>query len=398
MTQPDQAPSSELRRRKTRSACDRCHRQKLRCVKTKGRPGCKRCADLDAECRYSPRDRKGRGTSRAAVPAPAILAPATQQDTALDIPELAGHDWFGAGTGLFDAQCDLDGASPFWPGYIAGTTDPAPGEEVTVHLPFSEDGHMAREAADPYAPVFPSIHEQTNPAEEATHPPETPFTFASTAARLNCLNMALNDCASRLSFGKPRAPDPGTRQAAMIALDEIFRATNDFISVTRALPRRGAPVSASASASASSLRRIDTPADEGPDDATLFLLLSCHCRLVEVYESIITAVRKCAGGSPPPLPASGSLVLPRLHVGGCALPARRVDFRGPGLPRATAAMYMVLVVTVMSELWAQVAGALREGIGLGGGVRVGMADSAWDVALRRTDRVSRTIETVQHLL
>lgn len=41
--------------RKTRSACNRCHSQKLRCAKQIGQSSCERCLKLRRSCRFGPR-------------------------------------------------------------------------------------------------------------------------------------------------------------------------------------------------------------------------------------------------------------------------------------------------------------------------------------------------------
>lgn len=41
--------------KKTRSACTRCHSQKLRCVRQKGQTRCDRCLKLKTTCRFDPR-------------------------------------------------------------------------------------------------------------------------------------------------------------------------------------------------------------------------------------------------------------------------------------------------------------------------------------------------------
>lgn len=41
--------------RKTRSACNRCHSQKLKCVKASGQLSCERCLRLKTGCRFGPR-------------------------------------------------------------------------------------------------------------------------------------------------------------------------------------------------------------------------------------------------------------------------------------------------------------------------------------------------------
>jgi hypothetical protein len=40
---------------KNRSACDRCHSQKLRCIRKTGQVTCERCLKLKTICRFSPR-------------------------------------------------------------------------------------------------------------------------------------------------------------------------------------------------------------------------------------------------------------------------------------------------------------------------------------------------------
>jgi hypothetical protein len=41
--------------RKTRSACNRCHSQKLRCIKNISHVSCERCLKLKRSCKFSPR-------------------------------------------------------------------------------------------------------------------------------------------------------------------------------------------------------------------------------------------------------------------------------------------------------------------------------------------------------
>ena len=40
---------------KVRTACNRCHGQKLRCIKKPGQTKCERCRKLHTSCRFSPR-------------------------------------------------------------------------------------------------------------------------------------------------------------------------------------------------------------------------------------------------------------------------------------------------------------------------------------------------------
>ena len=52
---PDGGSNSQVLR-KTRSSCDRCHAQKLRCTREKGTDICHRCLRLQIPCRFSPRN------------------------------------------------------------------------------------------------------------------------------------------------------------------------------------------------------------------------------------------------------------------------------------------------------------------------------------------------------
>jgi hypothetical protein len=109
-----QSPRAELSRRKTRSACDRCHQQKLRCIQTKGKMGCERCVRLEMECRYSPRERRRkpvRTGSSAPRNLPPVIAPARSDSCGLQpsamvtIPEVVDEcDWLSfLGTGIGNA-------------------------------------------------------------------------------------------------------------------------------------------------------------------------------------------------------------------------------------------------------------------------------------------------------
>lgn len=54
---PGVSSSSESQNspRKIRSACDRCHGQKLRCIRKEGQVSCERCLKLHTTCRFGPR-------------------------------------------------------------------------------------------------------------------------------------------------------------------------------------------------------------------------------------------------------------------------------------------------------------------------------------------------------
>lgn len=90
---------------KPRSACNRCHRQKLRCIKVEGNNRCERCTNLKTECRYSPRERRAvqsrplRKDPDAWLKQPGLvpaIAPAMSdmQQVVTSVPDNAERDWF----------------------------------------------------------------------------------------------------------------------------------------------------------------------------------------------------------------------------------------------------------------------------------------------------------------
>lgn len=274
-------------------------------------------------------------------------------------------------------------------------------------------------------------------------------TFTSTTARLTSLNMALYECASKLSSIKPsqsvRDPcviDSNTRMAALFSLDEVFYVTSQFIDVMRDLllttdchetstlttatraitvspyllqgadsafqshlthPLLGFEPSLYAEASSSS----GTDSFSHLDEATMLLFLSCHCRLTEIYESIFEAIQRCIKSSPAAaFDSTAGVVLPQLHVGGfggVSSPALRVDFSGPRLTPATISMYMSLVTMMSAQLWAQMGEALRQRkvryeSSQAPMVHLGVTGVAWNMAMARIDNMSQTISSVQRLL
>ncbi|KAF2971680.1 hypothetical protein GQX73_g1868 [Xylaria multiplex] len=49
------------------------------------------------------------------------------------------------------------------------------------------------------------------------------------------------------------------------------------------------------------------------DEATLLLFLSCHCRLVEIYESLFQAIQRCIKGPHTTSHSPAGIILPQLQ-------------------------------------------------------------------------------------
>ncbi|KAI1752578.1 hypothetical protein F4782DRAFT_540249 [Xylaria castorea] len=459
-------------RSQTRSACNRCHQQKLRCIKTKEQTSCERCVRLKTECRYRPRrHRSARNGPSGPRPgtwvephslAP-VVVPAIPDMT--EVPKDIGcYDW------LSFLNMETNNAEEL--GYLH--SDPT--EPVNVHAL----DHHGREALD----IVP-IHQDTIGAIGSIPPLDSHSPYglhgfhsnpsrgsgrplASIVGRLTNLSMALYECAGKLpsikishaeSAGPVNVPcamnSSSRREGALLALDEVFRITNEFINVMKTPHSTPScletPILTTASMTSSFHHTQIGPTVNSPcvvpqllsdqqgfipeptiqpatagapheaeisssvqpfphlDEATMLLFLSCHCRLVEIYSSVFQAMRRCLEGSNATPHSRAGVILPQLQVGGSggiSSPALRVDFNnGPLLPPATVSMYMTLITTLSSQLWAQVADALRRGRRSydDSGYRphiphLGMAGPTWGIAMERTDNMERTIELVKRML
>jgi len=525
------------RRRKVRSACDRCHQQKVRCLKKSTEPNsCERCTKLKAECRFSPREPRKKKQLWDTKPRPGTLSPAL----AIPIAPAGSHEPSSSyeegeesGTMLTSGVVgfgydDWSSSSSFMPNVMGignprgpglgnpgsylnrrsefsiipdddGDDDPAGGDVQAMclswppnpflngPLPLTVDTHTPDAGAGAGADggigqqevysssIFPNVltlppnEPSLSVVSERDHFSASPSIISSgrhylqcypihyglggqltSAERLTNLHTALYECASKLpsiktsparSHTEPAAAFPANapclaggsnsnsnsnsnstkkRSAALLAIDEVFRVTKEFIDITRSdiFPAANRhhiqptfPYSPPSSSSSPS------PLSPHPDDATLFTFLSCHSRLVEIYEVIFGAIHRCIRGPHHHYSSSshsGGVILPQLQVGGsCSSgggigsPPLRVDFSGPRrLPPATIFMYMTIVITLSSELWMQVWEAMQAGkknhnsmsSQILPSVPPELTDPIWNIAITKTDAMAQTIKTVQHAL
>ncbi|KAJ2985249.1 hypothetical protein NUW58_g5636 [Xylaria curta] len=408
------SPQAEASRPKTRSACNRCHQQKLRCTKAKGQTSCERCIKIKIECRYSPRNARSKpqgatpGTTRRGL-APAIepARPDIQRSVSVALAaDGAQYDWLSfPDMGLDNAESlgylGYDSAFPIHYGdreaqYILPGCDNMLGDVQGNHSLDVFDSHAA-------------------PQEQLENPSAQPERLVgSTTGRLASLNVALYECASKLPSIKAyrtevvsttdisHALNSTTRVAALLVLDEVFCVTNNFISVINNLflipGCHEAPATLTTPASSSSAPGANTASQEcvapqllmrhrelvldpllqpaimgGPsepeippsatqpfpqlDEGTALLFLSCHYRLAEIYEVVFQAMQWCIDRSYAAPQSTAGTTLPQLHQvggsGGVSFPALRVDFNGPPLQPVTASMYLALMLTLSSQLVSQ---------------------------------------------
>lgn len=151
----------------------------------------------------------------------------------------------------------------------------------------------------------------------------------SAIRKLANLNVALYECATRLpsmaeagvsSAGIAGDGVRGSRKARLFALDDLFRLTTEFIDVLKCLSPLQCETSATLSSmdpkqpgaqSALSLvaysQQFSHPGLPGTrtgmeppfssfshvDEATMFMVVSCHCHLMEIYISIFQMMQAC---------------------------------------------------------------------------------------------------------
>ncbi|KAI1736491.1 hypothetical protein F4680DRAFT_451809 [Xylaria scruposa] len=353
MTQ-SQASVIPVARSQTRSACSRCHQQKLRCIRTKEQASCERCVRLKTECRYRSR---GRRSVRNGPPNPELgawvkmrsLAPAIVPALP-DISEVPNDiDWLSFLNTETNSEEELE--------YLGSGPVSAPQTNSSGEL-LSPNSCQSTQSTEPFNihtvdhhngdafGIIP-VHQDTTGVVGSIHSLDSHGLHSyhsnlsrgsgrlltSIFGRLTNLSMALYECAGKLpsikiahkeSTGPVNvncAMDSSRREGALLALDEVFRVTNEFINVMKD-PCSTQDQQGFISEPTLQLAHVEAP--HGPDissfsqldEATTLLFLSCHCRLVEIYSSVFQAMRQCLEGSNAAPRSRAGVILPQLQVGG----------------------------------------------------------------------------------
>ena len=213
---------------------------------------------------------------------------------------------------------------------------------------------------------------------------------------LGNLSIALYDCAAQLRFGLSENGQTGvqnveatfkatnSRQKRLFVIDEVFRLTTKFRNIVGSLTdtARNSSVISATDNSTSSITKTILPtsyneqiSDKGTnstissaggpfshvDEATMLMVMSCHCRLIDIYLSIFHMMQACIEYSlAPQLGDDWAVVLPQLQIGSQAAPPMQVD-ASSSLSHAKTSMYMLMITMFSSQLCAGVAGVM--GIG-----------------------------------
>jgi hypothetical protein len=307
----------------------------------------------------------------------------------------------------------------------------------------------------------PDIPEPRTTVEDHVNNDRLVTSPESAIRQLANINVALYECATKLpsmpeagvdSVGIGTSKVRRSQKETEFVIDEIFRLTAEFIDVIKSLS--GVECDTNTPSSSSSVGPSSTPrtfslfinrlklshTDQAAaqtrkerlslsfshvDEATMLMVMSCHSLLTETYLSIFYMMQACIQYSVVPQMDKGwVVVLPRIQVGSHASPPIQVDANS-SLSPGTTAMYMLMVAILSSQLCAQLvdvmgAGRWDRSSGRGGedihplhqppgtvdkdpidpvsGSKCTIADTMWDTAIERTNRLWQTIQDTKKLL
>lgn len=108
------------------------------------------------------------------------------------------------------------------------------------------------------------------------------------------------------------------------------------------------------------------------DEATVLLILSCYCRVVDVHISAFEKIQACLQSRTKwALDENSSVELPRLQIGSYRSPGVNADAKSTTavdktyfMPFSTAAMHMMMIAMVSEALHAQPREVMLPGLGL----------------------------------
>lgn len=283
----------------------------------------------------------------------------------------------------------------------------------------------------------------------------SPSSLARTLAELN---VKIYECAARFPSEKHNSsarskgfighPGPEAQKPIQFVFDELFSVTSAFTNILESLCTPGHGINTSSSVSSStSLGLPDwmTYRDYSPsysqepshadhhhsapmppalappsscslanvDEATMYMLTSCHCRLTEVYASVFEQIQACVKHSAiPQTDYRWTVVLPRLQVSSLALPPVQLDEKSRIDSRATLTMYIMMVTMLSSQLWEKMADVMRsagrhvlvdsEGTETPASAPASgissAAGPAWRSAMEKTRKLTEDIASVQGLM
>jgi hypothetical protein len=256
---------------------------------------------------------------------------------------------------------------------------------------------------------------------------------------LGHLSVALYECARNL----PSMPEVGvyppglsyispgekqsTRKVALFAIDELFQLTSKFVdtlkqlshseleandtllsTTPRSMPETVQPLLTYSPSSQSAPKTHALPGP-GPfshvDEATMLLVMSCHCRLVDTYISVLRMMQACIEHAiTPQMEEDAVILLPKLQIGSHESPAVEVNAK-KGLSPSASGMYMFMIIMVSTKLCEQMVELIGTGWGkegndkeMEGNTFLQSRRAMWDSMKGKTDGLAQDIDDMRRLL
>ncbi|OAX79237.1 hypothetical protein ACJ72_06448 [Emergomyces africanus] len=361
--------------RRIRSACDRCHLQKLRCERKQGGESCSRCARTDTPCIYSVRQR------RTVLRPPRVRSrkPKVRNDESDAENEdgrggLSGQVEDASGSAVVeDSATPLDWTSNdsivSYSDIRPGTTNPAPFDLAFGDWPDTRQlpQEISVEECDDFwlANLDSNLVESMLPPQNLTLMPpprssdqiltdsgqdirgsveDQPNMTVQHVRKLADLNVKLCEHASKLPSVSAKLCDIQVSLAnRAFEIDDTFCLIQSLIDVINAIYSRKILPSEK---QPSIQRNSTTPRalnNHAPDRATFLLILSCYDRVMDIYQCLFTHIKCCIKHfSTPMTPEAQSTQLPELRIGSYKPPIE-----------SAVAMKMFLFHTMARQLCAQ---------------------------------------------
>ncbi|KAL4755697.1 Zn(II)2Cys6 transcription factor domain-containing protein [Aspergillus foveolatus] len=373
---------------KIRSACNRCHAQKLRCVLKPGQVQCERCLRLDTVCRFA--SRAPRGSQRTRTRSAAGETENMQQDAYtgdLQLLRLAatGH------------VADIELLAPnddAWLGSLALTTELDHPQGVPTICPAD-----ITQLWDTDIPI-----QLPEPIPTSSTP--------SLASELASLSIALSDLSGKLPCTREGAPTSASTPeltTTPFILDDLFASTTHLTTLIES----NIPVPTPSLSLTKSVYH---------DNTTSLLIAACTTQITALYLAVLHLIRRCLEHSlGPPRPRPGwAVVLPEVKMGVFSAPAITVkegELLTPGVPveKGKVFMYMWMTVVFSGDSLGRLGSMLRERkgqeVGLGDGTdggagqeqwqgpaRLALGARLWEDMVERVDVVLRDVERTKGLL
>jgi hypothetical protein len=254
------------------------------------------------------------------------------------------------------------------------------------------------------------------------------LTHSSIIQKLASLDVALYECGLKLPFPLNARSDSagiGARKSKLFALDELFRLTTEFLDILTHVFHEAGQLSLSPSSTIRTESGVEpmlplfTNSQQFPntvqsagieensrpfwpqDEAIMFRIIACHCRLTEIYVSLFKMMHACIEHSlAPRRDKDWAIILPQLQVGSIiASPPVLVDTDTP-VSSTTSSTYMLMITMVSSQVWEQLADKMRldHDISMRMGSNSILTEAVWGKVTDRNDCMFQTINKTRHLL